>query len=220
MIMDKIKVLIADDHPIVRAGIRALLSNEPDYEVVGEADDGSEAVDKASQLSPDVVIMDIVMSPMDGILATERIKKTRPKTKVIVLSMYKQKEYVLRAFRAGAEGYMLKDIISEELLNALHCIKEGKRYVCPSIAEYFVEEYLDYSQKESDNPFDSLSLREQEVLHHILEGRPNSEIAKTLFISLATVKTHRNSIMHKLDVHDVASLTRLAVQYSFIDPAD
>jgi two-component system, NarL family, response regulator NreC len=115
---------------------------------------------------------------------------------------------------------MLKDIISEELLNALHCIKEGKRYVCPSLAEYFVEEYLDYSQMESDNPFDSLSSREQEVLHLILEGRPNSEIAKTLFISLATVKTHRNSIMHKLDVHDVASLTRLAVQYSFIDPAD
>jgi two-component system response regulator NreC len=220
MIMDKIKVLIADDHPIVRAGIRALLSNEPDYEVVGEADDGSEAVDKASQLSPDVVIMDIVMSPMDGIIATERIKRTRPKTKIIVLSMYKQKEYVLRAFRAGAEGYMLKDIISEELLNALHCITEGKRYVCPSIAEYFVEEYLDYSQTESDNPFDTLSSREQEVLHLILEGRPNSEIAKTLFISLATVKTHRNSIMHKLDVHDVASLTRLAVQYSFIDPAD
>ena len=218
--MDKIKVLIADDHPIVRAGIKALLSKEPDYEVVGEADDGSEAVDKASQLSPDVVIMDIVMSPMDGILATERIKRTRPKTKIIVLSMYKQKEYVLRAFRAGAEGYMLKDIISEELLNALHCIKEGKRYVCPSLAEYFVEEYLDYSQMESDNPFDSLSSREQEVLHLILEGRPNSEIAKTLFISLATVKTHRNSIMHKLDVHDVASLTRLAVQYSFIDPAD
>jgi two-component system response regulator NreC len=220
MIMDKIKVLIADDHPIVRAGIKALLSKEPDYEVVGEADDGSEAVDKASQLSPDVVIMDIVMSPMDGILATERIKRTRPKTKIIVLSMYKQKEYVLRAFRAGAEGYMLKDIISEELLNALHCITEGKRYVCPSIAEYFVEEYLDYSQTESDNPFDTLSSREQEVLHLILEGRPNSEIAKTLFISLATVKTHRNSIMHKLDVHDVASLTRLAVQYSFIDPAD
>ena len=218
--MEKIKVLIVDDHPIVRDGIKAILSQEADYEVVGEAGDGKEAVEKVSQLKPDVIIMDIVMSPVDGLLATERIKKARPGAKVIILSMHKQKEYALRAFRSGAEGYVLKDLVSEELIQALHTIREGKNFVCTGVAEYFVEEYIQHPQIDSDNPAHVLSLREQEVLRLILDGKTNTEIAAALFISRATVKTHRNAIMHKLNVHDVASLTRLAVQKGFIDPAE
>ena len=214
--MEKVKILIADDHPLMRNGIKARISNEPDYSLVGEAGNGVEVIEKVLQLKPDIVIMDIVMPRMDGILATEQIKKSSPQTKVIILSMYKQAEYAYRAFHAGAEGYMLKENISDELIKAISYVREGKRYICPIIAEYFAEEYIQHSIINSSDPFYSLSLREKEVLRLIVEGKTNRKIAENLFISISTVKSHRHSIMKKLGVHDIASLTKLAVEKGFI----
>ena len=168
--MKKIRILIADDHPIVREGISARLSKEPHYVIVGEASDGMETVKKVSQLKPDIVIMDIMMPHMDGILATEHIKKSAPQIKVIILSMHKRQEYALRAFQAGADGYVLKENASKEIVNAIKSVFGGKRYICPSIAHYLAEEYIQSSKVNSFNPFDSLSLREKEVLRLLVEG--------------------------------------------------
>ena len=218
--MEKVRILIADDHPIVRDGLKAIISNINDFLLVGEAGDGAEVCEKVLQLKPDVVIMDIVMPRMDGILATEYIKKSSSRTKVIILSMHKQKEYALRAFRAGADGYVLKELVSKELLNAINRVRGGERFVCPSIAEYLIDEYVQTHKTESSDPFDSLSLREKEVLQFVIGGKTNREIADSLCISHATVKTHRNAVMKKLEVHDVASLTRLAIKKGIIDSTE
>ena len=218
--MKKIRILIADDHPIVREGISARLSKEPHYVIVGEASDGMEALKKVSQLKPDIVIMDIMMPHMDGILATEHIKKSAPQIKVIILSMHKRQEYALRAFQAGADGYVLKENASKEIVNAIKSVFGGKRYICPSIAHYLAEEYIQSSKVNSFNPFDSLSLREKEVLRLLVEGKTNKEIAEILFITNSTVKTHRYKIMQKLAVHDLASLVRFAIQNGFVKSFD
>ncbi len=218
--MKKIRILIADDHPIVREGISAKLSKEPHYVVVGEASDGMEALKKVSQLKPDIVIMDIMMPLMDGILATEHIKKSTPQIKVIILSMHKRQEYALRAFQTGADGYVLKENASKEIVNAIKSVFGGKRYICPSIAHYLAEEYIQSSKVNSFNPFDSLSLREKEVLRLLAEGKKNKEIADILFITNYTVKTHRHNIMQKLAVHDLASLVRFAIQNDFVKSYD
>ena len=213
--MKKIKVLIADDHPLFRKGLSSLITEEPDYELVGEASNGMEAVDKAWELKPDIVIMDIVMPEMDGMLATEHIKKRLPDTKIIIISMHQQKEYALRLYRIGADGYVLKDFVAEELLDALKSVSEGNRYVCPSVADYFVEEYINLAKEQDNDLFGLLTLREKEVLGFIIGGKTNKDISEKLNVSLDTVKSHRNSLMHKLKVHDVASLTKLAVQKGF-----
>lgn len=220
--MEKIRILIADDHPIFRDGLKAIISDVNDYHLVGEAGDGAEACEMVLQLKPDIVIMDIVMPRMDGILATEYLKKSSSGTKVIILSMYKQKEYALRAFRAGADAYVLKELVSKELLNAINRVKEGKRFACPTVAEYLIEEYVSLHSDKTDScdPFDSLSLRQKEVLKLVIEGKTNREIAESLCVSRATIKTHRNSLMKKLDVHDVTGLTRLAIKKGLIDSTD
>ena len=217
--MEKIKILIADDHPIFRDGLRVRISKVPEYQLVGEANDGEEALKKILQLKPDIVIMDIVMPGMDGILVTEHVKKRLPKTRVIILSMYNNREYALRAFRAGAEGYVLKELVPEDLLNAINNVYAGERYTCPTITNYFIEYFQDSSAGNID-PFDSLSLREKEVMMLIVNGKTNKDVAEYLSLSIETVKKHRKSIMKKLGVNDITNLTRLAVQKGFVSPAN
>ncbi|MEE9591520.1 MAG: response regulator transcription factor, partial [Thermodesulfobacteriota bacterium] len=168
--MKKAKILIVDDHPIVRNGLKSILSRNPDYLLVGEAENGEEAYKKVLELKPDIVVLDIVMPRLGGIQVAERIKKFHPKTKIIILSMYKQKEYALCALRAGVDGFVLKDQASERLLDALDSVRAGKRYICPDVARYLAEEYIQFTKNNTLDPFYSLSLREKEVLSLIVEG--------------------------------------------------
>jgi DNA-binding NarL/FixJ family response regulator len=213
--MKKTTVLIADDHPLFRKGLGSLITEEPDYDLVGEVSNGIEAVDKTMELKPDIVIMDIVMPDMDGMLAAEIIRKKQPDIKIIFLSMHQQKEYVLRVYRSGAEGYVLKDFVADELLIALNSVRDGKRYVCPSVAEYFVDEYVNLTKDKDFDLAGSLTLREKEVLGLIISDKTNKEISERLNVSLDTIKSHRNSIMHKFGVHDVNTLTELAIKNGF-----
>jgi DNA-binding NarL/FixJ family response regulator len=213
--MNNTTVLIADDHPLFRKGLGSIILDEPDYDLVGEVSNGIEAVDKTMELKPDIVIMDIVMPEMDGMLAAEIIRKKQPDIKIIFLSMYQQKEYVLRVYRAGADGYVLKDFVADELLAAMNSVRDGKRYICPSVAEYFVEEYINLAKNKGLDLAGSLTLREKEVLGLIISDKTNKEISDKLNVSLDTIKSHRNSIMHKFGVHDVNSLTKLAIKSGF-----
>ena len=218
--VESIKVLIADDHPIVREGISARLSRKFDCIVVGEANNGLEAVSAAATLKPDIIIMDIMMAKMDGILATEHIKKTAPGIKVIILSMHKRKEYILRAFQAGADGYILKENISKEVVDAVKSVLKGERYICHSVSQHLAEEYIHMTGNDRLNPLNTLSLREKEVLKMLVGGRQNREIAEALFITTSTVKTHRNNVMQKLGVHDLAGLVRFAVKNGFLHSSE
>ncbi len=210
--MNKASILIADDHPIFRDGLKSLINEQSKYTLVGEADNGLEVIEKAQKLNPDIVIMDIVMPRMDGILATEHIKKHCPRTKIIILSMYCQKEYIMRAFRAGAAGYLVKDNVSENLIKAIMKVSEGKRYASSDVAEFLIEASMNTGKETKEDPFDSLSFREKEVLTLIVEGHTNKKIAADLCLSVSTIKTHRNHIMKKLKVHNMASLIKLVVK--------
>ncbi len=211
--MDKIRILVVDDHAIMRDGIRALLDLHEDIEIVGEASEGKEAVEKAQELMPDVVVMDIAMPVMDGLEAARRIKRKIPKTKVLVLTQYDNKEYVLSAIKAGVSGYVPKRALGSELVSAIRAVCHGDSFLYPSAAATLIKEYLQQVERE---PYDQLTEREREILKLIAEGHTSREIADMLFISLKTVLGHRTKIMEKLDLHNRTELIRYAMRKGLI----
>ncbi len=211
--MDKIKVLVVDDHAIMRDGIRALLDLHDDIEIIGEASDGREAIEKARELAPDVIVMDIAMPGMDGLDATHRIRKKSPKAKVLILTQYNNKEYILSAIKAGAAGYVPKRALGSELVSAIRAIYRGDSFLYPSAATALIRDYLHQVEEE---PYDRLTGREREILKLIAEGHTSREIADMLFISLKTVLGHRAKIMEKLDIHNRTELIKYAMRKGLV----
>jgi DNA-binding NarL/FixJ family response regulator len=215
--MKKVRILLADDHTIFRAGIRALLENEPDMVVVGEAEDGRTAVKLVCQEKPDVVLMDIAMPLLNGLEATRQVKNDYPQTKVLILTMHDNEEYIRQALVNGAMGYILKDASAHELLDAIHAVHRGEAVLSPAITRLVIENYLRWGDLQKDNTSDGLSPREREVLQLIAEGYSNKEISEILCISIKTVQAHRMNLMSKLNLHDRADLIKYAIQRKIID---
>ena len=206
------KVLLADDHKIVRDGLRNLLEKDPDIVVAGEAEDGREALQLVRKLSPDVVIMDIAMPELNGIEATRQILAEADEVKVVALSMHSDKRFVSEMLKAGASAYLLKDCAFEELITAIRTIMKGKIYLSPGIAGVVIEDYIRKGAKTDSTVFSLLSDREREVLQLMAEGRTTKEVAAHLNVSIKTVETHRANIMTKLDIHSIAELTKYAIR--------
>jgi len=207
-----IRVLLADDHTMVRQGLKALLDAEPDIQVVGEASDGWETIQQAETLRPDVILMDITMPRLNGLEATRRLKKSLPKIQILALTMHTNEEYVREVLRAGAAGYILKEAAVSELVKAVRAVAKGESYLSPAASKVLVEDLARGRQWTGDTLFDTLTPREREVLQLIGEGYTNSEIAKRLSISVKTVETHRAQLRRKLNIHDRAGLIRYAIR--------
>ena len=209
-----VSVMLADDHAVVRDGLRALLEGGNDLQVVGVAGNGREAVAEALRLRPDIVIMDIAMPELDGVEATRRIVERCPETRVLILSMYLSAEHIYRALQAGAQGYVLKESAGEEVVDAIRTLRAGKRYLSHRITETVIDDYL----REGTNvsPLDSLSLRERDVLQLVVEGRTNAAIAQALSLSPKTVETYRARIMKKLKVKDTVELVKFSMRHGLI----
>lgn len=208
----KTRVLIADDHKIVRDGLRALLEKRADLEVIAEAEDGRTTVQLAQELSPDVIIMDISMPDLNGVEATRQILSDAPQIKVIALSMHSDRRFVTEVFKAGASGYLLKDCAFEELHTAIHTVRANHTYLSAQIAEVVLNDYLRNLPQSDESVFSVLTEREREVLQLLAEGKSTKEIAASLHVSVKTVETHRQRTMDKLDVHSVAELTKYAIR--------
>ena len=207
------RILIADDHTILRAGIRSLLDMIPDFQVVGEVDNGKDAIYQAGQLKPDLVLSDLSMPKTNGTEAIQRIKSRYPDIKILVLTVHKTEEHVHAALKAGANGYVLKDDTSDELINAIKNIMIGKTYLSPSICNEVVMGYLaDPTKEKISSSIDLLTTREREVMKLIAEGYRNKDVAEYLSISLKTVEKHRSNLMKKLDLHSASSITSFAIK--------
>ncbi len=209
----RIRILLADDHAVVRQGFRLILAAQPDMEIVGEDGNGREAVEQAEKLQPDIVVMDVAMPELNGIEATRRINEKLPRTRVLALSMHKDSVYVREILRAGARGYLLKDSADSDLLAAVRALARGDGYLSPAVSESVLSDY----RKHVTDPLDLLSSREREVLQMIAEGKTNKDIATTLDLSVYTVDAHRGRIMEKLNLHSVGELVRFAVRKGLVD---
>jgi len=206
-----IKVLLADDHRIVREGLRVLLETEADMEVIAEAKDGLTLLGLVQEMSPDIVLMDVAMPNLNGIEATRQIIGTALGIKVLALSMYSDRQFVIGMLSAGASGYLLKDCAFEELVQAIRVVAANRTYLSPGIADIVVKEYLHHLEKTSFSAFSVLTVKEREVLQLLAEGRSVREIARGLCLSVKTIETHRQHIMNKLNIHSIARLTKYAV---------
>jgi two-component system response regulator NreC len=215
--MARIKVVVADDHAIVREGVRMILGREQDIEVVGEAGDGQQALDLVASLQPQVVIMDISMPGMGGIEATQRLKAKHPEVQVLALTMHEDETYVFQLLRAGAAGYVLKRAAAQDLVQGVRAAAKGEAFLYPSIARKVVEDYLKRVETgEERERYDGLTTREKEILTLIAQGLSNQQIAKNLYISIKTVQTHRAHILEKLGLHDRTELVRYAIRKGLI----
>ncbi|MBP1750516.1 MAG: two-component response regulator [Deltaproteobacteria bacterium] len=208
----KTKIIIADDHKIMREGLKALIEKQPDMEVAAEAQDGLAVTKLARKLIPQVIIMDIGMPEMNGIDATRQIISENKEIKIIALSMHSDRRFVLEMLKAGASGYLLKDSAFEELVNAVHTVMTGQSYLSPRITDIVVKEYLYNQSKSESTVFNVLTVREREVLQLLAEGKSTKQIASTLNLSVKTVETHRQQIMDKLEIRTVAELTKYAIR--------
>ncbi len=214
---EKQHILIAEDYTILREGLRALISADPDFEVIGEAEDGHEAIRLAEKLKPNLILMDLSMPRMNGMDAIREIRKRIPDTKIVVLTIHRTEEYILATFKAGANGYVLKDATHEELMLAVRNVLSGKRYISPGISEKVIEGYLDGRKTiKSQTSWETLTHREREILKLIAEGYRNKEIADYLCISVKTVEKHRANLMEKLDLHNVQALTAFAIEKGLV----
>jgi two-component system response regulator NreC len=214
----KIRVLLADDHTILRAGVRMMLNAQPDIEVVGEASDGRQAITEAQRLLPDVILMDITMPDLNGIEATRQVKRLLPEIKVLVLTMHENEEYLFQVLRAGASGYMLKEAADTELISAIRIITNGSFYLSSSAQSMMVGDYLQRVRSgEERDSYSELTEREREILKHVAEGYTNNQIAERLFISPKTVDTHRTHIMDKLNLHSRAELVKYAMRRGLLE---
>ena len=211
-------IIIADDHAIVRQGLKAILEDEQGLTVIGEASSGIDTIHMCSKLKPDVLILDIMMDDISGIEVTRQLSEAVPHTAIIILSMYGDKRHVLEALQAGAKAYVIKKSVSSELINALREVLVGRRYLGPSLAEVVVDAYLSKTESSPTDPYDTLSTREREVLHLAAHGHTNSEIAERLCISRRTVETHRANAMRKLNLNNQSELLRYALQRGILPP--
>lgn len=210
---EKKRIVIAEDHTILREGLRMLLSSNPDLTVAGEAEDGLAAVRSAETLKPDLMLMDLSMPRMNGMGAIQEIKRSCPETKILVLTVHKTEEYILAALKAGADGYALKDATHNELMLAIECVLSGKAYLSPGISEKVIEGYLEGRKTlKPSTAWDTLTQREREILKMVAEGYKNKDIADCLCISAKTVEKHRANLMRKLDLHSASALTAFAVE--------
>jgi DNA-binding NarL/FixJ family response regulator len=215
--MPQIRILLADDHAVVRDGLRALLDRQTDLEVIAEASDGRECIQLAEDLGPDVVIMDVAMPKMNGIEATRRILGSRPGTAVVMLSMHQDESYVLQSLKAGAKGYLLKDSPREDVLEAIRTVAAGRSFLSRQVSRMLQEDYVQQLQSKGlDDSSELLTDREREILQLLAEGRTNKEVANFLNISATTVETHRGHILRKLSLHSTADLILYAVRKKII----
>jgi len=208
-----IRILLADDHVLVRQGFRMILAAQPDMEIVGEAGNGREAVEYAERLKPDIVIMDVAMPELNGIEATRRLAASLPRTRVLALSMHKDSVYVREILRSGARGYLLKDSADADLLAAVRAVAKGDGYLSPAVSDAVLTDY----RRHVTDPIDLLTSREREVLQMIAEGKTNKEIAVALNLSVYTVEAHRGRVMEKLNLHSTGELVRFALRNGLID---
>jgi DNA-binding NarL/FixJ family response regulator len=209
----KLRILLADDHAVVRQGFSRILASHSDMEVIGEAGNGREAIELAEELKPDVVVMDVSMPELNGIEATRRLMKASPRIRVLALSMHKDSVYVREILRAGAQGYLLKDASDDDLLTAVRAIGQGQGYISPGVSEAVLSDY----RRHVSDPIDLLTSREREVLQLIAEGKTNKEIAASLNLSIYTVDAHRGRIMEKLNLHSSGEIVRFAMRNGLID---
>jgi len=207
-----IKILLVDDHAIIREGLRSLLEKQPEMEVIADTDDGRKAIELVRELLPDIVIMDITMPGLNGIEATRQITAEFPDVKVIALSIHSKRRYVADMLSAGATGYILKECLFDELVQAIKAIAAGGRYLSPRITDVVVSDYVKRLSTSADSPFEALKTREREVLQLVAEGKSTKQIALELHVSTKTIEANRRQIMEKLNIHNVAELTKYAVR--------
>lgn len=211
-------IVLADDHHVVRDGLRALLAAEADFEIIGEAADGLETVQLVESLRPDILLVDVMMGGINGLEVTRQVAKRAQGTAVIILSMYSNEGYVVEALRGGAKAYVLKESTSEELLRAMHEVAAGRHYLSSSLSERVIEGYIKKPEGTTFDAYETLTPREREVLHMAAHGHTSAEIAARLFISRRTVEIHRANVMRKLDLHNQTQLLRYALQRGILPP--
>jgi DNA-binding NarL/FixJ family response regulator len=215
--MKTIRIVLADDHTVVRKGLRLLLENQPGFQVLADAADGRETVRLVEELNPDVVVMDVAMPNLNGIEAARQISSKLPQVAVVFLSMHSDEGYVLKALKAGARAYLLKDSAEQDLINAVKAVSEGKAFFSPAISKMLVEDYVRQMQdRKVEDSYDLLTTREREVLQLLAEGKSNKEVATALNLSLYTVETHRSNILQKLNLHSGAELILYAIRKGVI----
>ena len=215
--MKPIRILLADDHNVIRRGLRLLLESQPGFSVVGEAADGRQAVEQAEALKPDVVVLDIAMPNLSGTEAAQRIVESMPGTAIVILSMHSDEGYVLRALKAGAKAYLVKDSAETDLIDAIKAVSQGKAFFSPEVSKMLVEDYVrEIRARGVNDSYELLTAREREVLHLLSEGKSNKDIAALLKLSLFTVETHRRNLQEKLNLHSLAELILYAVRKGLI----
>ena len=207
-----IKIMVVDEHKILREGLSTLIAKQPDMEIIGEATDGREALQLLDKLMPDLILMDVTMPNLNGIEATRKIKSRKPDIEVIALSLHSDRRYVLGMIDAGASGYLLKECAFDELVRAINTVMAKKKYLSPGISDILIEEYVKKTTQDKPTIYSKLTPREREILQLIAEGKNTKEIARYLFISVKTVETHRRHIKKKLQVQSVAELTKIAIR--------